>query len=91
MKLQPHINDKMRGILVDWLVDVHLKYRQSAETLHLTVSIADRFLQTAVVQRPRLQLVGVAAMLIASKYEQCFRYEVRESDRGGGAGPRGVL
>ncbi len=25
--LQPDINEKMRGILIDWLVEVHLKFK----------------------------------------------------------------
>lgn len=79
MASQPHINDKMRAILHDWLVDVCLKYRQTPETLHLTWSLVDRYLARTVIQRNRLQLLGVAATLVASKFEQCFRYEVRRS------------
>lgn len=35
----------MRGILVDWLVEVHLKFKLSQETLFLTVNLIDRYLQ----------------------------------------------
>ena len=66
LRAQPWINERMRAILVDWLVDVHLKYKQSSETLHLTASIIDRFLARVPVARARLQLVGVAAMLIGA-------------------------
>jgi hypothetical protein len=66
----------MRAILVDWLVEVVNKYRQQPETLHLAVSIMDRYLMKRMVARTRLQLVGVTALLIASKFEQTFRYEV---------------
>lgn len=40
-----HINDKMRTILVDWLIQVHLRFHLLQETLYLTVNIIDRFLQ----------------------------------------------
>jgi len=42
MKKQTDINERMRGILVDWLVEVHLKFKLFPETLMLTVSTIDR-------------------------------------------------
>nr|CAD7429840.1 unnamed protein product [Timema monikensis] len=39
------INSKMRSILVDWLVEVHQQFALLPETLYVTVSILDRFLQ----------------------------------------------
>ena len=62
----------MREILVDWLVEVHLKFKLLPETLYLTVNIIDRFLEKQNVMRNKLQLVGVTAMLIASKYEEIY-------------------
>lgn len=44
---QPEINSKMRGILVDWLVDVHVKFKLRDETLYLTISLIDRYLSKA--------------------------------------------
>jgi len=32
----------MRSILLDWMVDVHYKFKLSSETLFLTISIIDR-------------------------------------------------
>ena len=45
MDRQEHINHKMRRILVDWLVLVQMKFNLLQETLLLTVSIIDRFLE----------------------------------------------
>ncbi|KAI9782693.1 MAG: G2/mitotic-specific cyclin [Geoglossum umbratile] len=67
---QAELEWKMRGILIDWLVEVHTRFHLLPETLFLTVNIIDRFLSTKVVQLSRLQLVGVTAMFIASKYEE---------------------
>ena len=47
MAKQGDINEKMRAILVDWLVDVHLKFKLVPETLFLTVNMIDRYLETA--------------------------------------------
>lgn len=67
---QPQFSPYMRMVLVDWLVDVQLKYSMKSETLFLGVNILDRFLATTAVSRNRLQLVGLTALWIASKYEE---------------------
>jgi hypothetical protein len=75
---QADINERMRSILIDWLVDVHLKFKLRTETLFLTTHIIDRYLSKAQTTRNKLQLVGVTAMLIASKYEEIYAPEVRD-------------
>jgi len=131
--VQAEINEKMRSILIDWLVEVHLKFKVRSctawelhllqqrntifssrpfahlkpscssykfnapprplktpstlnpkspqlmpETLYLSANIIDRYLAKRNVTRKRLQLVGVTAMLIASKYEEIWAPEVRD-------------
>ena len=44
MEDQQYINERMRSILVDWLVEVHLKFKLVPETLYLTVNIIDHYL-----------------------------------------------
>lgn len=78
MDTQPDINGRMRAILVDWLIEVHLKYRLRPETLFLTVNLIDRYLTRMPVMRRRLQLVGVAAMFVASKFEEITPPEVQD-------------
>ncbi|KAH1194534.1 G2/mitotic-specific cyclin S13-6 [Glycine max] len=75
---QPEINERMRAILVDWLIDVHTKFELSLETLYLTINIIDRFLAVKTVPRRELQLVGISAMLMASKYEEIWPPEVND-------------
>ena len=78
MESQPHINQKMRSILVDWLIEVHLKFKLVPETLYLTVNLIDRYLERAEVSRAKLQLVGVSCLLVASKYEEIYPPELRD-------------
>lgn len=77
MESQTELEWKMRGILVDWLLEVHTRFRLLPETLFLAVNIIDRFLSSKVVQLDRLQLVGVTAMFIASKYEEVLSPHVQ--------------
>ncbi|EMR08249.1 hypothetical protein PNEG_03416 [Pneumocystis murina B123] len=70
MDRQKELQWKMRGILVDWLIEVHAKFRLLPETLFLSVNIIDRFLSLRVCSLPKLQLVGITALFIAAKYEE---------------------
>jgi len=78
MDSQADINPRMRAILIDWLVEVHMKYKLKAETLFLSVSLLDRFLAKKRIARKRLQLVGVVATLIAAKYEEIYPPEIND-------------
>ncbi|XP_023287483.1 G2/mitotic-specific cyclin-B [Orussus abietinus] len=73
------VTPKMRSVLVDWLVEVHQQFRLMQETLYLTISIIDRFLQSyRTIDRKRLQLVGVSAMFLASKYEEMYSPDISD-------------
>lgn len=64
---------RMRKVLINWLVEVHLSFTLLPETLHLTVGVLDRYLQVnKTVGTENLQLVGASALLIACKYEEMF-------------------
>lgn len=78
MQRQKDINEKMRAILIDWIVDVHLKFKLVPETLFLTVNIIDRYLEKNVINRSKLQLVGVAGLFIACKYEEIYPPELKD-------------
>ena len=68
---------QMRAILVDWLVEVHMKFNLVSETLYLCINVIDRYCEIVNVPRAKLQLVGVTALLIACKYEEIYPPEVR--------------
>ncbi|KAL7247764.1 hypothetical protein ACSBR2_002634 [Camellia fascicularis] len=55
MDSQPEINEKMRAILVDWLIEVNNKFELMPETLYLTINIVDRYLASKSVMRRELQ------------------------------------
>ncbi|KAJ0025263.1 hypothetical protein Pint_08124 [Pistacia integerrima] len=65
-RIQKDINCSMRAILIDWLVEVAEEYRLVPDTLYLTVNYIDRYLSGNAMNRQRLQLLGVACMMIAA-------------------------
>jgi hypothetical protein len=77
---QPHITERMRAILVDWLLEVHYKFKLCQQTLYLAISVLDRFLSMSnePVARRELQLVGITSLLVAAKYEELFVPELRD-------------
>lgn len=78
MDEQSDINERMRALLIDWLCQVHNKFELVPATLYLTVNILDRFLAKKAVSRRKLQLVGCASMLLASKYEEIYAPELKD-------------
>ncbi|XP_022766336.1 cyclin-A1-1-like [Durio zibethinus] len=77
-RIQKDINSNMRAILIDWLVEVAEEYRLVPDTLYLTVNYIDRYLSGNMMNRQRLQLLGVACMMIAGKYEEVCAPQVEE-------------
>lgn len=70
MDFQPVINSHMRAILIDWLVQVHKNFDMMPESLYLTINIIDRYLSVKTVPISELQLLGISALLLSSKYEE---------------------
>ncbi|XP_031403735.1 cyclin-A3-4-like isoform X1 [Punica granatum] len=78
-KVQKDVSANMRGILVDWLVEVAEEYKLLSDTLYLSISYIDRFLSSNALSRQKLQLLGVASMLVSSrKYEEISPPHVEE-------------
>ncbi|KAL6660930.1 hypothetical protein ACP70R_000314 [Stipagrostis hirtigluma subsp. patula] len=76
--LQRDITKGMRGILIDWLVEVSEEYKLVPDTLYLTVYLIDKFLSQKYIDRQRLRLLGITSMLVASKYEEICAPRVEE-------------
>ncbi|KAJ8589031.1 hypothetical protein M405DRAFT_739245 [Rhizopogon salebrosus TDB-379] len=75
---QGEVTWAMRQTLVDWLLQVHLRWHMLPETLWIAINLVDRFLTKRVVSLVKLQLVGVTAMFIAAKYEEILAPSVDE-------------
>ena len=72
MESQPEINAQMRSILIDWIIDVHLRFKFRPSTLFCTVRIIDAYLFLQPIQRCNFQLLGIASLLIACKHEEIY-------------------
>ncbi|KAL5640256.1 hypothetical protein ACGC1H_007505 [Rhizoctonia solani] len=77
MSAQPDLTWEMRGILMDWIIQVHSRFRLLPETLFLATNIIDRFLSMRIVSLVKLQLVGITGLFVASKYEEIMAPSVQ--------------
>ncbi|WJX87507.1 hypothetical protein P8452_69690 [Trifolium repens] len=78
MSIQTEITPHMRGVLVNWLIEVHFKYDLMPETLYLTVTLLDQYLSQVNIKTSDMQLVGLTALLLASKYEDFWHPRVKD-------------
>ena len=78
MNNQTEINEQMRAILIDWIIDVHLRFKLRPSTLFFTIRIIDNYLYVAQIQRSKFQLLGIAAMLIACKHEEIYTPKIKD-------------
>ena len=69
MHNQKHLTTAMRAILVDWLVEVQENFELNHETLYLAVKLVDLYVSKKEIAKELLQLVGAAALFIASKFD----------------------
>uniref|UniRef100_A0A8C9V2N5 Cyclin-F n=1 Tax=Scleropages formosus TaxID=113540 RepID=A0A8C9V2N5_SCLFO len=77
--LRNEINDTMRYILVDWLVEVTTMKGFSSLVLHVTVHCVNRYLMIHSVPKARLQLLGIACMVICTRYISKEILTIREA------------
>ncbi|QQP54241.1 Uncharacterized protein FKW44_007015 [Caligus rogercresseyi] len=70
--IHPEINETMRSILVDWLVEVQESFELNHETLYTSVKIFDLYLSLTKrpIKKDELQLIGATACLIACKVDE---------------------
>lgn len=78
MAMQDDINTQMRAILLDWLIEVHLRFRLRPQTMFQTVWIIDTYLSMKPIKRARLQLLGIAALLISCKEQEVYYPKLNE-------------
>ncbi|GCC31633.1 hypothetical protein chiPu_0010093 [Chiloscyllium punctatum] len=78
-KVQKGMNDTMRYILIDWLVEVTSMKDFSSLCLHVTVANVDRYLMLRCVPRGQLQLLGIACMVICTRFISKEILTIREA------------
>lgn len=77
-KVQKEIKDTSRAFLIEWIIDVHRKFRLLPETLYVTCYIIDKFLSSKEIKKSQLHLLGVTSLLISTKYEEIYPPDLKD-------------
>jgi len=72
MLFQKKIDETIRSTLVDWLIQIHYNFKLWPETLFLTANVIDRYCSLHEISKKEVQLVGIAALLMITKYEEIY-------------------
>lgn len=72
------VKDTSRAFLVEWIIDVHRKFRLMPETLYVTVFLIDHYLSLQQIKKSQLHILGVTSLLIATKYEEIYPPELKD-------------
>nr|ACI16030.1 mitotic cyclin [Bodo saltans] len=76
--VQNEVTPKMRCILVEWLFDISTRFKFCQETIFLALALMDRYMMIQRVTRSESQLVAIAALVVAAKYEEVYPPEIKE-------------
>lgn len=78
MQNQNEVTEKMRAYLIDWLTELHIKFKLWPETLYVCVGLIDKFLMADQdFKKKDLQLLGITALHVAGKYEEIYPPELK--------------
>lgn len=74
--LQVEMSPRIRTVLVDWVIEIHFKYKMQPLTLWLIINLLDRFLARRFMPRNRLQLAAIVCLFIVCKFEEVYTPDV---------------
>ena len=77
-KVQSEVRDTQRAFLLEWIIDVHRKFKLRSETLYVGQFIIDKFLSKQKIKNTQLHLLGVTTLLISTKYEEIYPPDLRD-------------
>lgn len=60
-----------RAVLIDWLYQVHDRFKLLSDTFHMTVQIIDRYLQSVDASKHDLQLIGSTGKIFFFEPKRC--------------------
>lgn len=67
---QENVSEEMRQTLVNWVSEVHFKFKFREPCLHLALQLVDRYMSDVLTGRRKYQTVGVTAFLLGCKFEE---------------------
>lgn len=76
--IQTEVRDTQRAFLLEWIIDVHRKFKLRSETLYVAQFIIDKYLSKEKILNKQLHLLGVTTLLISTKYEEIYPPDLKD-------------
>lgn len=70
MSWHSDINTSMREILIGWLLEIQPQLSINQHSLFLATLIIDKYCHNRYVSKNKYQLLGLAALFVAAKFEE---------------------
>ena len=67
---QSNITPRMRSTVIDWLVEIHRRFKMHSESLYMTIYLLDMYLTECDLDKACYQRLACAALMIAAKSEE---------------------
>lgn len=75
----PEISPSMRDRLAQWVCDLAAECRLSSHTTHLSLTLINELLARLGANKAVLQLVGVVALMLATKFEESKQFSLEQA------------
>ena len=76
--LQNNIDKEDRSTVVKWAFELSKHFDFKLESYMLAINYMDRFFSKNKIRRGELQLVGAVTLMIAGKFEEIYRPEIKD-------------
>jgi len=73
------VNPRMRDRLAQWVCDIAAECRISSHTTHLSLALVNELLARLGANKAVLQLVGVVALMLATKFEETQKFSLEQA------------
>jgi cyclin A len=75
---QTQINEKMRAVLINWLLSVQSKTKMKPQTFFIAVQLLDGYCTRKSIDRKDFQKLGITCLFVAAKFEEIFPPKLSE-------------
>lgn len=76
--LQTEINEKMRAVLINWMLSIFSKIGLKAQTFFIAIQLLDSYCARKQVDRKNFQKLGITCLFIAAKFEEILPPKLAE-------------
>jgi len=67
-----NISPKVRALSIDWIINLHRKFKLLPETLYITIFFINTYMTKHNLEKSKIQCLILTSLYLASKYEEIY-------------------